>query len=109
MIRYLNKSLADIRSNLFLNLITMVTISLCILVVSLFLLLFQNLGRIMDGWGSEGRAMVYLAPGFTVDMQSEVESALLEMEGISRVFFCIQRSGPGPAEKRDGRFQPVSG
>ncbi len=50
------------------------------------LLLFQNLGRIMDGWGSEGRAMVYLAPGFTVDMQSEVESALLEMEGISRVF-----------------------
>ncbi len=86
MIRYLNKSLADIRSNLFLNLITMVTISLCILVVSLFLLLFQNLGRIMDGWGSEGRAMVYLAPGFTVDMQSEVESALLEMEGISRVF-----------------------
>jgi cell division transport system permease protein len=87
MIRYLNKSLTDIRSNRFLNLITMVTISLCILVVSLFLLFFQNLGRIMDGWGPEGRAMVYLAPGFSEDMQSEVESALLEMDGVSRVFF----------------------
>ncbi len=84
----------------------MVTISLCILVVSLFLLLFQNLGRIMDGWGSEGRAMVYLAPGFTVDMQSEVESALLEMEGISRVFF-VSKDQALDRLKRDGRFQPV--
>jgi cell division transport system permease protein len=87
MIRYLNKSLADIRSNRFLNLVTMVTISLCILVVSLFLLFFQNLGRIMDGWSPEKRAMVYLAPGFSVDMQTEMESALLEMDGVSRVFF----------------------
>ena len=87
MIRYLNKSLADIRSNWFLNLITMVTISLSILVVSLFLLFFENLGRIMDSWGPEGRAMVYLMPEFSLAMRPGLESAIQDMEGITRVTF----------------------
>ncbi len=87
MNRYLGKALADIRSNRFLNLITMVTIALSILMVSLFLLCFENLGRIMDGWDHEGRAMVYLAPEFSLAMRPGVESAVQGIEGVSRVLF----------------------
>lgn len=87
MIRYFYKALADIRSNRFLNLITMVTIALSILMVSLCLLFFDNLGRAMDGWNQEGRAMVYLVPEFSTDMAPELESAIIRVPGVVRVDF----------------------
>jgi cell division transport system permease protein len=87
MIRYFQKALADIRSNRFLNLITMVTISLSILMVSLCLLVFENLGRIMDGWNQEGRAMVYLVPEFSTQMRPELASAITHMDGVVQVTF----------------------
>lgn len=87
MTRYFYKALADIRAHRFLNLITMVTISLSILMVSLCLLFFENLGRAMDDWNQEGRAMVYLVPEFSTDMRPEVASAITQMDGIVRVTF----------------------
>ncbi len=87
MIRYFHKALADIRSNRFLNLVTMVTIALSILMVSLFVLFFETLGRIMDGWNQEGRAMVYLTPEFTTDIRPELESAITRLDGVVRVAF----------------------
>ncbi len=87
MIRYFYKALADIRSNRFLHLITMVTISLSILMVSLFLLFFENLDRLMDSWNQEGRAMVYLVPEFSTDMRPEAASAITQMDGVVQATF----------------------
>ncbi len=87
MNRYLGKALADIRSNRFLNLITMVSIALSILMVSLFLLFFENLGRILDGWEPEGRAMVYLVSEFSSTARPDVESAVQNIEGVTSVLF----------------------
>ena len=87
MTRYVKKSLADIRSNRFLNLITMVTIALSILAVSLFALFFENLGRVLEGGGQTGRAMVYLRSDFSETMRPAVESAVQETAGVVRVDF----------------------
>lgn len=87
MTRYIKKALADIRSNRFLNLITMVTIALSILAVSLFFLFFENLGRVLDGGDRTGRAMVYLTPEFSETMRPEVESAVQDMAGVIQVTF----------------------
>jgi cell division transport system permease protein len=87
MTRYIKKALADIRSNRFLNLITMVTIALSILAVSLFALFFENLGRVLEGGGQPGRAMVYLTSDFSETMRPEVESAVQDTAGVVQVTF----------------------
>ncbi len=60
MMRFITKALKDIRSNRFLNLITIMTIALSILLVSVFLLFFENTSRVLASWNHGGRAMVYL-------------------------------------------------
>jgi len=87
MTRYVKKALADIRSNRFLNLITMVTIALSILAVSLFALFFENLGRVLEGSGQTGRAMVYLTSDFSEALRPAMESAVQETPGVVRVDF----------------------
>ena len=47
MMRFITKALKDIRSNRFLNLITIMTIALSILLVSVFLLFFENTSRVL--------------------------------------------------------------
>lgn len=91
MSRYLGKALSDIRFNRFLNLITMVTIALSILMVSLFLLFFENLSRIMDGWEQDNRAMVYLVPEFNPEMRPEIETAVQGVAGVGRVTFVSKK------------------
>lgn len=67
MIHFVKKALADIRSNRFLNLVTMITISLSILVVSVFLLFFENASRVIESWNQGGRVMIYLNKDFRPD------------------------------------------
>jgi cell division transport system permease protein len=64
MTHFVKKAVADIRTNSFLNLITIMTISLSILVVSVFLLFFENAGRVIESWNQGGRAMIYLKKEF---------------------------------------------
>lgn len=87
MIRFIKKALADIRSNRFLNVITIMTISLSILVVSVFMLFFENASRVLESWNQGGRAMVYMDSRFTPDMLPQVESRLKNLEGIEGVAF----------------------
>ncbi|MCF8113008.1 MAG: permease-like cell division protein FtsX [Desulfotignum sp.] len=87
MRRYLKKALADIGSNRFLNLITIVTISLSILVVSLFLLFFENASRVIEGRHQGGRAMVYLEPAFSEKMLPELEARIKSLEKVEDVTF----------------------
>ncbi|MCG8639054.1 MAG: permease-like cell division protein FtsX [Desulfobacterales bacterium] len=87
MTHFVKKALADIRSNRFLNLITIITISLSILVVSVFLLFFENVSRVIESWNQGGRAMIYLNDTFTMDMLPPLESKLDAMAEIERMEF----------------------
>lgn len=87
MMRFLSKALTDIRSNRFLNIITIMTIALSILLVSVFMLFFENTGRVLSAWNQGGRAMVYLSDSFTPAMLPNVKEQLLSTGGIEKMVF----------------------
>ena len=87
MTHFVKKALADIRSNRFLNLITIITISLSILVVSVFLLFFENASRVIESWNQGGRAMIYLNNDFTIDMLPEIKAKLNALGQIDQMKF----------------------
>lgn len=87
MIHFLKKALADIRSNRFLNLITMITISLSILVVSIFLLFFENASRVIESWNQGGRAMIYLNKDFRPDSLPELKAKINALGEIDEMVY----------------------
>ncbi|MBU0971928.1 MAG: permease-like cell division protein FtsX [Proteobacteria bacterium] len=82
MTRFVKKALADIRSNRFLNFITIITISLSILVVSVFMLFFENASRIIEAWNQGGRAVVYLEKEFSMEMLPDLEQ---KIQGLGEI------------------------
>jgi len=87
MTHFLKKALADIRSNRFLNLITIITISLSILVVSVFLLFFENASRVIESWNQGGRAMIYLAKDFSLDYLPELKAKINAVGEIDEMIY----------------------
>ncbi|MCD4744078.1 MAG: permease-like cell division protein FtsX, partial [Desulfobacteraceae bacterium] len=87
MNRFVRRALVDIRLNKFLNLITIITIALSILVVSTFMLFFQNISNMVETWNHGGRVMVYLDNNFTMDMLSETNTKLKSLKNTKQVFF----------------------
>jgi len=76
MIHFLKKALTDIRSNRFLNFITIITISLSILIVSVFLLFFENSSRMIESWNQGGRLMIYLKNDFAMEMLPDLKKKI---------------------------------
>ncbi len=87
MTHFIKKAFKDIRSNRFLNLITIITISLSILVVSVFLLFFENASRVIESWNQGGRAMIYLEKEFTLDMLPDLKARINTIGKIEEIVF----------------------
>jgi cell division transport system permease protein len=87
MTHFIKKALKDIRSNRFLNLITIITISLSILVVSVFLLFFENASRVIESWNQGGRAMIYLEKDFTLDMLPDLKARINAIGDIDEMVY----------------------
>ncbi len=87
MIHFLKRAVADIRSNKFLNLITIITIALSILVVSVFLLFFENAGRVIESWNQGGRAMIYLKEEFNADMLPQLKTKINSLGDIDEMVY----------------------
>ncbi len=96
---FIKKAAADIRSNRILNLITIITISLSILVVSLFLLFFDNVSRVIDSWNQGGRIMIYLQDEFTMDMLPELKMKLYALGDIDEVVYISKADAIGKLKK----------
>ena len=91
MIHFVKKALADIRSNRFLNFITIITISLSILIVSVFILFFENSSRMIESWNQGGRVMIYLKNDFTLEMLPELKKKINAL-GETEVMIYIPKS-----------------
>ena len=87
MIRFVRNAMSDIRSNRFMNFITIITIALSILMVSLFLLFFENTGRAIEAWNQGGRAVVYLSDGFDPAQLPELKSQIQALGGVDEMRF----------------------
>ena len=102
MMRFIKKALSDIRSNRFLNLITIMTIALSILLVSVFLLFFENTSRVLASWNQGGRAMVYLSDAFTPPMLPNLKQQLMSMGGIEKITFVSKEEALERLKKEMG-------
>ncbi len=87
MIHFIKRALADIRSNKFLNLITIITISLSIMMVSVFLLFFENASRVIESWNQGGRAMIYLKEEFNPDMLPQLKTTINSLGDIDEIVY----------------------
>ncbi len=99
MTHFIKKALKDIRSNRFLNLITIITISLSILVVSVFLLFFENASRVIESWNQGGRAMIYLEKDFTLDMLPDLKARINAIGNIDEMVYISKSQALGKLKK----------
>jgi len=82
---FFRRALDDIFKNIFLNLITIITISLSILITSAFILFFINTGEVMNSWQKGLRIMVYLKPGVSKADLAYLKQAIQSLDGVQQL------------------------
>lgn len=84
---FFRRAVSDILSNQFLNLITIVTIALSILVVSTFALFFENVNRVINSWNRGLKVVAYLDDDFVPSMVPELTARVKAMDDTREVRF----------------------
>lgn len=84
---YLSRALANLRQNVFVNVVTIGTITLALLIVSLFLLVFVNLENAAENWSEKVQVTVYFDKELTAQEQSSLRSKIVAIPGASSVAY----------------------
>jgi cell division transport system permease protein len=87
MILYYKRAIQDILDNRFLNVVTIITIAISILIVSVFALFFVNVNNIMGHWKKGIRIMAYLQPGIPEEKILELKVKIEGMNGVKDAGF----------------------
>ena len=87
MFLYLKRAINDIRQNSFLNLVTIITIALSILIVSAFALFFINTNDLVKAWKEGVRIMAYLEGNTTAAEVANLQRMVGGLYGVSDVRF----------------------
>ena len=88
MFLYLKRALLDILFNGFLNMITILTIAFSILVLSAFILFFENAENFIESWTQDGKIMVYLDKDFDPGKNMlDLKNSLIKLEQTQNVDF----------------------
>jgi len=96
------KTTSTMLSNRFMNFITIITISLSILIVSVFMLFFENASRVIEVWNQGGRAMIYLESKFSRDMLPGLEAKIHGLGGIDGMVFIPKSQALDKLKKEMG-------
>lgn len=92
MIISFKRAFEDFRNNRLLNLITLLTISLSILIVSTFILFFINTSDMMNFWKKGLRIMVYMKPDIRPSEMPDVGRQIKSLEGVQGVRFISKEA-----------------
>ncbi|NJD39129.1 MAG: ABC transporter permease [Geobacter sp.] len=84
---FLERAVANMRQNVFVNLVTIGTITLALLIVSLFLLLFVNLENAAENWSEKVQVTIYYDKELTPQEQSDLKSRIQTIPGTSKVYW----------------------
>ena len=96
-------ALRDIRQNKFLNIVTVITISLSTVIVSSFLLFFLNMSAIAAGWRQGIRMMAYLESDSGDGNHRDLQKQISSMHGIYKVKFVSKEEAISRMRDRMGR------
>ncbi len=87
IILFFKRALEDFRNNRLLNVITLLTISLSILIVSAFILFFINTSDVMNFWKKGLRVMVYVKPHILPSQMPSLGRQIKSLKGVKDVRF----------------------
>ena len=88
---FFKRALDDIFKNRFLNLVTIITISLSILIASAFILFFVNTSDIINSWKKGLRIMAYLKPGINNDGLKDLKLAIQALDDVDHIQFISKQ------------------
>jgi cell division transport system permease protein len=92
---FFKRALDDIFKNRFLNLVTIITISLSILIASAFILFFINTSDIINSWKKGLRIMAYLKPGISNDGLKKLKQAIQALDDVDNLKFISKQEALG--------------
>ena len=87
---FLSRAVTNIRQNVFVNVVTVGTITLALLIVSLFLLIFVNLESAADNWSERVQVTVYFDKELTLLEQNTLREKISALSGVSRVSYVAR-------------------
>jgi cell division transport system permease protein len=82
---YLKRALVNVRQNVFVNVVTIGTITLALLIVSLFLLVFVNMENAADNWSERVQVTVYFDREISLAEQVTLRGKITALPGVSQV------------------------
>ena len=87
---FLSRAVTNIRQNVFVNVVTIGTITLALLIVSLFMLIFVNLESAAENWSERVQVTVYFDKELTAQDQSVFRQKISALSGVSRVSYVTR-------------------
>ena len=81
------RAVDDIFKNRFLNLVTIITISLSILIISAFIMSFINTSEIINSWKKGLRIMAYLKPGISSTELARLKQAIQSLNDVQDLIY----------------------
>jgi cell division transport system permease protein len=87
---FVARALTNIRQNMFVNVVTIGTITLALLIVSLFLLVFVNLESAAENWSERVQVTVYFDKELTSQDRSAFSGKISALSGVSRVSYVTR-------------------
>lgn len=82
---FFSRALVNVRQNVFVNIVTIGTISLALLIVSLFLLVFVNLENAAENWSERVQVTVYFDHELTTQEQAALRGKITAIPGTAKV------------------------
>jgi cell division transport system permease protein len=87
---FLLRAVSNIRQNVFVNVVTIGTITIALLIVSLFLLVFVNLDNAADTWSERVQVTVYFDRELSGQEQGSFREKISALSGVSRVSYVTR-------------------
>ncbi|MCJ7830336.1 MAG: permease-like cell division protein FtsX [Desulfobacterales bacterium] len=91
MILYYKRAIRDFLTNKFINIVTVITIALSVLIVSAFALFFTNAAALLNSWERGIRVMAYLEPGLSETELQDAGVKIHELEGVREARFISRQ------------------
>jgi cell division transport system permease protein len=82
---FFNRAFSNVRQNIFVNVVTIGTITLALLIVSLFLLVSVNLENAAENWSERVQVTAYFDRELTTQDQASLRSRISAIPGVSRI------------------------